>query len=72
MARVGNFQGAATQYGQPLSYVVPPDNSFKKALYDPALLDPRLHLTNKQLRDLQAEVDQIYSLQQLVDQLNPW
>ncbi len=60
MARVGNFQGAATQYGQPLSYVVPPDNDFKKALYDPRLLDPRLHLTNKQLRDLQAEIEKLF------------
>ncbi len=71
MARVGNFQGAAAAYGQPLSYVVPKDNDFRKALYDPALLDPRLHLTKKQLRDLQAQFDALYSLEMLVDQL-PW
>ncbi len=71
MARVGNFQGAAAAYGQPLSYVVPPDNNFKKALYSPELLDPRLHLTKKQLRDLQAQIDQLYSLEMLLDQL-PW
>lgn len=65
MARIGAFGGPSDEYGAPLSYIQPPDNDFAKSLYDPALLDPRLHLTQAQKDDLQAEIDQIYALLEL-------
>lgn len=65
MARTGSFQGPAETYGTPLSFVVPPDSNFAKSKYDAALNDPKLHLTQQQKDDLQQQIDELYSLEEL-------
>ena len=65
MARMGNFAGPSEPYGQPLSFIHPRDNDFSKAKFHPILLDPRLKLTNKQRRKMQAEVDNLAGLLKL-------
>lgn len=65
MARMGTFAGATEQYGGPVSFVHPKDNDFEKARFNPILLDPRLKLTNKQRRELQREIDDLYYLMTL-------
>ena len=65
MARMGVFAGPTEQYGVSLSFVHPKDNDFAKARFDPLLLDPRLRLTDKQRREIQAEIDQYVAILQL-------
>lgn len=69
MARTGSFQGPSDQYGAPLAFVVPPDSDFAKGRYDAALMDPSLHLTQIQMDDLQAQIDELYSLEQIAKDL---
>lgn len=65
MARMGQFSGASEQYGQPLSFVHPPDNDFAKARFTDVLLDPRLNLTKKQRREIQQEIDEFFAVLKL-------
>lgn len=58
MARVGEFFGAQTRFGDPLSVVHPRDNRFPK--YDPELLAAK-DLTQKQRRELQRQIDELYA-----------
>ena len=56
---MGQFAGPSEPYGQPLSYIHPTDNDFAKARFHPIFLDPRLKLTNKERRRLQAKADKL-------------
>lgn len=65
MARMGTFGGPSEQYGLPLSFIHPKDNDFAKARFTPVLLDPRFDLTDKQKREIQEEIDELFSLLKL-------
>jgi len=67
VARIGEFAGPSTEFGLPLSFIHPTDNGFLKAQFHPLLLDPRLKLTDKQRRDLQREIEELFGLAQLID-----
>lgn len=70
MARIGEFAGPSVEFGVPLSFVHPKDNNFLKAQFHPFLLDPRLKLTDKQRRELQKEIEDLFGLLQLIDFLD--
>ena len=65
MARLGVFAGPTEAYGVSMSFVHPADNDFLKGKYDPLLLDPRLQLTDKQRREIQAEIEQVTAVLKL-------
>ena len=57
---MGTFAGATEAYGGPVSFVHPKDNDFEKARFNPAVLDPRWKMTDKQRRETQEEIDELY------------
>lgn len=69
MARTGSFNGPSETYGQPLSFVTPPDSDFARGKYDQALMDPSLKLTQDQLDDLQAQIDEAFAIEKLASEL---
>lgn len=44
-----------------------PDNDFNRAKWHPALLDPKLKLTDEERYQLQEEIDQLFSLGKLTE-----
>lgn len=66
---MGAFSGPAEEYGVPLSFVHPPDNDFSKAKWSAALLDPSLKLTDEERQALQDEIDGLFALGKLTDNL---
>lgn len=69
MARVGSFLGPTLVYGAPLSIVHPSDNNVAGSQYHPSLRDPSLNLTDKQMYDLQQEINELYRTLQLSQDL---
>ena len=67
MARIGSFSGPTEEYGVPLSFVHPPDNDFSKARWHPSLLDPKLKLTDEERQRLQDEIDSVFALTKLTE-----
>ena len=65
MARMGTFAGATETYGDPVAFVHPVDNDFNKARFSDPVLDPRLKLTDKQMRELQQKIDDLYAVLKL-------
>lgn len=47
----------------------PPDNDFTKAKWSPQLLDPSLKLTDEERQALQDEIDQLFALGKLTENL---
>ena len=62
MARVGSFLGPTQTFGAPLSVIKPPDNNVAASRFHPALMDPKLHLTEQEMRDLQDEINGLYAV----------
>ena len=62
MARMGTFAGTSEQYGDPVSFVHPVDNDFAKARFSDPVLDPRMKLTDEQMRELQQQIDDLFHL----------
>jgi hypothetical protein len=56
---MGTFGGATESYGDPVAFVHPVDNDFNKARFSEPVLDPRMKLTDEQMRDLQQEIDDL-------------
>ncbi len=69
MARIGAFSGPSEEYGVPLSFVHPVDNDFSRAKWSPQLLDPSLKLTDEERQALQDEIDSLFALGKLVENL---
>ena len=67
VARIGSFSGPSEEYGVPLSIVHPSDNDFGRARWSPELLDPRLHLTDEERQRLQDEIDSVFALEKLTE-----
>lgn len=63
-ARQGSFLGPTQNYGAPLSVIKPPDNNVASSRYHPSLMDPSLHLSEQQMRDLQDEIMGLYAVLQ--------
>ena len=64
---MGSFSGPTEEYGVPLSSVHPTDNDFSKARWHPSLLDPKLKLTEEERQRLQDEIDQVFALEKLTE-----
>lgn len=71
MARSGQFVGPSEVYGEPLSFVYPPDGlkGFERARYAPGLLDPKLKLTDAERDRLQAEIEELLGTAKLTESL---
>lgn len=71
MARSGQFQGPADDWGSPLSFIFPRGGlkGFEAARYAPELLDPKLKLTDAERDRLQAEIDELLAAAKLTEQL---
>ena len=65
MARMGTFAGATESYGDPVSFVHPVDNDFNKARFSEPVLDPRMKLTDLQMREEQKRIDDLVFLMML-------
>jgi hypothetical protein len=61
VARVGDFFGAAEKFGFPLSVVHPTDNKFPQ--FDPQL-DAQKGLSDKQKRELQDQINELFAVLQ--------
>jgi hypothetical protein len=59
-ARIGSFSGPTFAYGQPLSIVHPPDNSFLAAQYFPDILNEP-GLTQQERDELQREYEDLFA-----------
>ena len=62
---MGTFAGATETYGDPVAFVHPVDNDFAKARFSDAVRDPRMKLTDEQMRDMQKKIDDLYYLMKL-------
>jgi len=50
-----------------LSIVHPADNDFARARWSPELLDPKLKLTEEEKQRLQDEIDSVFALEKLTE-----
>ena len=70
-ARIGSFLGPSGSFGSPLSSVHPADNRVNASQYYPGLLDPKLKLTDDQLRQLNDEIQALWAALRIGRDLPP-